>query len=76
MPNARLRTVSGYDSPNLKSVVRELSGFAPSIIECLGQADPRRLVLVKPNWIQESHQEQPEVWEPVITHPSPARCDH
>lgn len=29
-----------------------------------------RFVVVKPNWVQESHELKPEVWEPVITHPT------
>ena len=33
-----------------------------------GGAD--RLVVVKPNWIQQSHERLPDVWEPVITHPA------
>jgi len=31
--------------------------------------DPNRLVVVKPNWVQEAHEYKPDVWEPVITHP-------
>lgn len=27
------------------------------------------LVVIKPNWIQESHEFKPDVWEPVITNP-------
>ena len=30
---------------------------------------PGRLVVVKPNWIQEAHEFKPDTWEPVITHP-------
>ena len=29
-----------------------------------------RLVVLKPNWVQESHEYAPEVWVPVITHPT------
>lgn len=35
----------------------------------LRRGDPGRLVVVKPNWIQQSHEYQPELWTPVITHP-------
>ena len=35
----------------------------------LANDDPARVVVIKPNWIQESHEYRPEVWEPVITHP-------
>src|SRR5207249_3222103 len=35
-----------------------------------GEADERRLVVVKPNWVQQAHELRPDVWEPVITHPA------
>ena len=35
----------------------------------LRRDDPGRLVVVKPNWIQQSHEDVPDVWLPVITHP-------
>jgi len=28
-----------------------------------------QMIVIKPNWIQESHEENKEIWEPVITHP-------
>ena len=28
-----------------------------------------RFVVVKPNWVQESHEYHPEIWEPIITNP-------
>ena len=36
----------------------------------LGNGDPRRLIVIKPNWLQEAHEYKPDVWEPVITHPT------
>ena len=70
MTEAFLRTVPGYSSPRLKTVVGELLRVDPSLVEWLGQADPKRLVVIKPNWIQESRQDQPALWETVITHPA------
>lgn len=35
----------------------------------LRRGDPSCLVVVKPNWIQQSHEAMPDVWLPVITHP-------
>jgi hypothetical protein len=32
--------------------------------------NPNPAVVVKPNWIQESHEDKADVWEPVITHPT------
>jgi uncharacterized protein (DUF362 family) len=70
MTQAVIRTVPDYSITRLKAVVRELFGIDPTLVPWLGLADPKRLVVVKPNWIQESHQDRPNLWEPVITHPA------
>lgn len=41
----------------------------PGLATMLGSGVDR-LVVVKPNWIQQSHERLPDVWEPVITHPA------
>ena len=41
----------------------------PGLADMLKTADPSRLVVVKPNWIQESHETLRDIWVPVITHP-------
>ena len=33
-----------------------------------------RLIVIKPNWIQEAHEYKPDVWEPVITNPELVIC--
>lgn len=40
------------------------------VARLLANSDPKRLVVVKPNWVQEAHEYNPTVWEPVITHPN------
>ena len=62
--------VERYDDRDaiLHFVTRSLEAD-PEIASMLRAADPGRLVVVKPNWIQESHEHRPDVWEPVITHP-------
>ncbi|MCL4216308.1 MAG: DUF362 domain-containing protein, partial [Candidatus Hydrogenedentes bacterium] len=32
--------------------------------------NPEKLIVVKPNWIQEAHEFEPDVWECIITHPN------
>src|SRR4051812_38076865 len=64
-----IRSVTSYTDEGLLDVVRSLVRIDESIAQWLQEADPGRLVVVKPNWIQESHEYQPDVWEPVITHP-------
>lgn len=48
--------------------VRRAIETAPGLAAMLGSG-ASRLVVVKPNWIQQSHERLPDVWEPVITHP-------
>lgn len=63
-------SVESYDNRDatLRFVAKSLEAD-PETAAMLRAADPGRLVVVKPNWIQESHEYQPDVWEPVITHP-------
>ena len=53
----------------IRDFVRDALRMDPEIAVLLAGEDPKRLVVVKPNWIQESHEYSPDVWEPVITHP-------
>ena len=62
--------VEGYDdSDGIRRFVANSVEADPETVAMLRAADPGRLVVVKPNWIQESHEYRPNVWEPVITHP-------
>jgi uncharacterized protein (DUF362 family) len=54
-----------------------IAGFVASVLDAdeeiralLASGDASRLIVLKPNWIQESHEHRPDVWEPVITHPA------
>lgn len=53
----------------MREFVERVLNMDPGIAAFLDRADPGRLVVVKPNWIQEAHEYAPDVWEPVITHP-------
>ena len=68
--NALVAPVEGYDDRRgvMRFVANSLEAD-PETAAMLRAADPDRLVVVKPNWIQESHEHRPDVWEPVITHP-------
>jgi uncharacterized protein (DUF362 family) len=63
-----LTKLTGYDSKQLEDCVRFGLSRMSGVFERLrGNSQP--LIVVKPNWIQESHENKPDVWEPVITHP-------
>lgn len=56
------------DRGAVRRFVHRAIARVPGLAAMLG-ARPGRLVVVKPNWIQQSHERRPDVWEPVITHP-------
>ncbi|MEA2626373.1 MAG: hypothetical protein QOD06_2418 [Candidatus Binatota bacterium] len=63
--------VSSYDEETVGPAIRRIVASAVSGGDG-PLARPRRdaLVVVKPNWIQQSHEDAAEVWEPIITHPT------
>jgi uncharacterized protein (DUF362 family) len=64
------RVDSYADTAGLQRFVRRIFALDTALLPWLGAAGASRLVVVKPNWIQESHQERASVWEPIITHPA------
>ncbi len=71
MADVRIAQVKSYDdAAAMARFVDTVIDDQPGLRAWLAEARPDRLVVVKPNWIQESHQHDPAVWEPVITHPN------
>ncbi len=71
MSHARVAPVSGYgDGEAIRRFVRTALDMDPAVSRLLRERLPQRVVAVKPNWVQESHEYKPDVWECVITHPS------
>lgn len=64
-----IRCVGRYDPDLLGTAVRGILERHEGIVRGLTRADPAALVVVKPNWIQDSHQSKADHWEAVITHP-------
>lgn len=66
-----IERVTDYaDSAAIDSFVRRAFDLDPDIPDFIRNGPPGRLIVLKPNWVQESHEFEPDVWEPVITHPS------
>jgi len=66
-----IERVTDYaDSAAIDSFVRRAFDLDPEIPDFIRNGPPGRLIVLKPNWVQESHEFEPDVWEPVITHPS------
>lgn len=66
----RVATIRDYaDRDAIGRFVKAAIDADPDVAAMLRCGDPSRLVVVKPNWIQQAHEYQPTVWEPVITHP-------
>jgi uncharacterized protein (DUF362 family) len=56
--------ISGVNQYNSDLIYYNLND---SLFECIKENDT---VVLKPNWVKESHLEKPEDWEYIITHPS------
>jgi uncharacterized protein (DUF362 family) len=67
----RIQPVKSYEEKeNISSFVHEiLESYWESVGWDISDSNSPKLVVVKPNWIQESHEYLPGVWQPVITHP-------
>ncbi len=61
---------SYYDYGGIKRFVHEAFDWRADVAALLDNGDTDRLVVVKPNWIQQAHEFVPDVWEPLITHPA------
>lgn len=70
MPHALIAPVSDYsDTIAIRNFVKEALDLVAPIVEKL-YALKSGLIVVKPNWVQESHENNSDIWEPVITHPA------
>ena len=71
MNRVRVASVCSYERMDeIRFFIDSAFEMDADIASFLGNGDPARLVVVKPNWVQEAHEYKPDVWEPVITHPS------
>lgn len=71
MSHVRVAGIHGYDDEaGIRRFVRAALEMDPGVSELLHRRSPDRLVAVKPNWVQESHEYKPELWDCVITHPA------
>lgn len=67
----RVQTVESYECRDkIEAFIEGILDMEDPIAALLDNGSPDRLVVVKPNWIQEAHEYEPDVWECLITHPS------
>jgi len=63
--------LAGYEDPDaLRSTIRAILRRFDLIFSSLRSRGSAALVVVKPNWVQQSHEYAEDVWVPVITHPN------
>ena len=65
-PTTSIHGLRTYSVDGVRAIVEAAFGGG-DLVDWLA-ASPR-LVVVKPNWVQEAHEYEPDVWLPVITHP-------
>lgn len=67
--NNIIRFLKSYeDIHDIRGFVRDAIASDPEITKLLRRSQAK--VVVKPNWVQESHEDLTDVWEPVISHPA------
>lgn len=65
-----LQSIRTYDTGSVRSAVGAILDAYPEVWRKLqtGSSQQKRVV-IKPNWIQDSHQMKTDIWESIITHP-------
>jgi uncharacterized protein (DUF362 family) len=69
--NSAVFNIASYeDHEGINRVVKEALCFDSEIEKVLRRSEESTLVVLKPNWVQESHEYDPDIWIPLITHPN------
>ena len=71
MHNVLIGAVESYENHD---AIRNFVDTVFRVDSILGDTEKHRLIVVKPNWIQESHELNKDVWQPVITNPELILC--
>jgi uncharacterized protein (DUF362 family) len=72
--HVHLARLDSYDDEvGLKRIVNLALDLDPRVADVLANCE-KPLVVVKPNWVQEAHEYEPDNWLPVITHPNLILC--
>ena len=70
MHDVLIGTVESYENHDtIRNFIATLFHANKSLDDILGDSDKHRLIVVKPNWIQESYEYKKDIWQPVITNP-------
>jgi uncharacterized protein (DUF362 family) len=75
MHDVLIGAVESYENQDaIRNFINTTFRADKALDEIFGDSGKHRLVVVKPNWVQESHEYKKEVWEPVITNPNVIIC--
>ena len=75
MHNVLIGTVESYENHDaIINFIDTVFRVDKALNGILGDSEKHRLIVVKPNWLQESHEHNKDVWEPVITNPELVIC--
>ncbi len=71
MNRINIGQINGYAQVDaIEAFIERSLEMDEGIAVLLRNDDPSRHIVVKPNWVQEAHEHKPDVWLPVITHPT------
>lgn len=68
--NVSIAAVGSYSNTGLiRAFVTQTLESSPQVGALLADIQKVPLIVVKPNWVQEAHECDDQIWEPMITHP-------
>ena len=75
MNDVLLGAVESYENHDaIRNFIDTTFRADKALDEIFGDSERHRLVVVKPNWVSDSHYSKKDVWAPVITHPDIIIC--
>jgi uncharacterized protein (DUF362 family) len=71
MSDVLIDTIGSYQClDRVRDFINAAFQMDPTLLGSISGCTRTRLVVIKPNWVQEAHEHVPAVWEPLITHPN------
>lgn len=75
MHDILIDSIKSYENHNaIRNFIDTVFRADKALDDMFRDSEKQRLIVVKPNWVEESHVLKKEVWEPVITNPDVIIC--
>lgn len=75
MHNVLIDAIESYENHDaIRKFIDKVFRAGKALDDIFEDSEKHRLIVVKPNWVEESHVLKKEIWEPVITNPDVIIC--